>query len=120
MSEKKIMQDIQVELSRLGARVFRNNIGLFETSDGRKIRTGLCVGSSDLIGWCSITVTQDMIGRQVAIFTAVEVKTETGRVTPEQENFIGAVRKSGGIAFIARSINDAVVNFKGQSNGKPA
>jgi hypothetical protein len=34
-------------------------------------------GMSDLIGWTKIQVTPDMVGKEIAMFTAVEVKTES-------------------------------------------
>jgi len=58
---------------------------------------GLCVGSSDIIG-----ITPE--GR----FLAIEVKTKTGRASKEQVVFIEAIRKSGGIAGIARSPEEAL------------
>jgi hypothetical protein len=90
------------------ARLFRNNVGLFKTKDGRNIQTGLCVGSSDLIGFKTITVTPEMVGQKVAIFTAIEVKTEKGKVSPEQSKFIEIVRSFGGIGAVVRSVDDAV------------
>jgi hypothetical protein len=39
-------------------------------------------------------------------FLAIEVKSKTGRPSPEQINFIDSVTKNNGIAFIARSIQD--------------
>lgn len=71
------------------------------------IRAGLCEGSSDLIGWKSVMVTPDMVGKRVALFTAVEVKTPTGRPTKEQLNFIQRIKEAGGIAGIARSEEEA-------------
>lgn len=68
---------------------------------------GLAKGSADLIGWRTITITPDMVGRQLAVFTSIEVKTERGRVRPEQHAWLTAVTGAGGIAGIARSIQDA-------------
>lgn len=39
-------------------------------------------------------------------FLAIEVKSKTGRPSPEQVLFIDNVTKNGGIAFIARSVED--------------
>lgn len=39
-------------------------------------------------------------------FLAVEVKSEKGRATPEQLQFIENIKESGGIALLARSIDD--------------
>lgn len=106
MSESSILRSCMITASQLGARLFRNNVGLFQTKDGRTIRTGLCVGSSDLIGWKPVVVTPAMVGKTVAVFFAVECKTETGRATPEQVQFLEAVRNAGGIATLARSEKD--------------
>jgi hypothetical protein len=69
---------------------------------------GLCVGSSDEIGWQSIEITPAMVGRTIARFLALEVKTPVGRPTPAQSNFIQQVRKAGGAAGIVRSVDDAL------------
>ena len=69
------------------------------------LHAGLCVGSSDLIGWIPTIITQEMIGKQVSVFAAVEVKDGT-KPTPEQLNFIEQVKKSGGIAGIAHSVEE--------------
>ena len=47
-----------------------------------------------------------MVGEQVAIFTSIEVKTPTGRVRPEQQQWLAAVQAAGGIAAVARSVAD--------------
>jgi hypothetical protein len=48
-----------------------------------------------------------MVGKQAAVFLSVEVKGERTRVTPEQENWAAFVKKCGGKAVIARSLQDA-------------
>ena len=88
-------------------RLFRNNVGSAKTFDNRYIEFGLCVGSSDLIGFQSVTITADMVGQQVAIFTAIEVKTPTGKVSAEQKRFTDMVNNFGGIGAIVRSVDDA-------------
>ena len=72
----------------------------------RPINFGLSVGSSDLIGWTTIEITAEMVGRKLAIFTAIEVKTEKGRLTKAQQNFIEQVHNAGGIAGVCRSVQD--------------
>lgn len=108
MRESLIQNRIRIALSELGSRLFRNNVGLAETADGRKIRFGLCKGSSDLIGWTPVVITEEMIGQTLAVFTAVEVKTPKGRVSLDQQRFIDAVLDAGGIATVARSAEEAV------------
>lgn len=107
MAEAHLMRRIQMALAQAGPRVFRNNVGLFKTFDGRKIRTGLCVGSSDLIGWNPVEITPDMVGSKVAVFTAVEVKQPGQRPTKEQAFFLAAVKLAGGIACVAHSEEEA-------------
>lgn len=41
------------------------------------------------------------------MFAAVEVKSETGRVSTEQAAFVAAVKAAGGLAEVARSVADA-------------
>ncbi len=108
-SEAAIQQQIRLALSRAGVVAFRNNVGQYtDPKTGRPIRYGLGVGSSDLIGWTPIKVTPDMVGKTLAVFTAVEVKTDRGRPTDAQLNFIEQVLKAGGLAGIARSPEQAV------------
>lgn len=111
-------------------RLFRNNVGkgwvgklIKSTREAitlaayRPLNSGLCVGSSDLIGWTSIEVTTDMVGKKVAVFTAFELKTKRLQATSEQKNFIEQVKKSGGIAGIVRKIED-VQEIKNEYNRK--
>lgn len=108
--ETELMHRIMLALSEAGCTVWRNNTGQawhgtilhragqqVTLGSARMQPYGLCVGSSDLIG-----VAPD--GR----FLAVEVKTATGRVSKEQATFIEAVRRAGGRAGVARSVEDAL------------
>ena len=108
--ETLIQRQILIALSDVGCLVFRNETGGFYTgrpihrdgttitlSGSRMIQVGLCVGSSDIIG---ITST----GR----FIAIEVKTEKGKTSAAQQLFIDAIIRNGGIAGVARSVEDAV------------
>jgi hypothetical protein len=115
------MRSILLACSRGATRLFRNNTaqawvgasrrfsraetvlvqpGDVLIRDARPLHAGLCVGSSDLIGW-----TQR--GGQ-AVFTAIEVKADRGRLTGEQASFIAAVQSAGGIAGVARSPDEAL------------
>lgn len=103
--ESILMRTIQLEASKQGARLFRNNVGLGWTGNPcrscqqtmRRLRYGLCVGSSDLIGW-----TKD--GR----FVALEIKAGS-RTTQEQAAFLQAVIKALGIGAVCHSIDDAAL-----------
>lgn len=116
--ETIIQRKVMLELSQDECTVFRNETGNFWTgkvihrdgdtvtlSGARMIPCGLCVGSSDLIGW-----TAD--GR----FLAVEIKTKTGKPTKEQLNFIAQVNKAGGVGFVARSADEALEMLNNANN----
>lgn len=106
-SEQTIQQRIRLKLSKGPVRLFRNNSGALRDERGQLVRYGLCTGSSDLIGFRQVTITPDMVGQRLAVFTAVEVKTPTGKPTAEQEQFLAMVAHFGGIAGIARSVDEA-------------
>lgn len=108
MKESAIQKQIQIVASQHLARLFRNNNGVLQDKNGTYVRYGLCVGSSDLIGFTMREVRQEDVGKKVAIFTALEVKTPTGRATKEQQDFINAVINAGGIAAIVRSTDEAI------------
>lgn len=126
MSESSLSREILRDLaSSTSLRLFRNNTALswvgepvrrWNTIEGsyltiknpRPLRAGLVVGGSDYIGWNSITITPDMIGQQIAVFTALEFKAEKrSRRTEAQRNFVGQVNKAGGRAGFATSIEEA-------------
>lgn len=116
MSESRIMREIMLAVSAAGSRIFRNNVGLFFTKDGRPVRCGLTKGSSDLIGWTPVTVTPDMVGSKIAVFTAIETKSKSGRASKEQTQFLKVVQESGGIGVKASSIDQAMSAIKSRSN----
>ena len=107
MSETALQNKIRLAINAPHVRMFRNNIGMLNG-----VQFGLCKGSSDLIGFTSKTITADDVGKQVAIFTAIEVKTPTGRISKEQANFISLVNRFGGIGAVARSVDDAIQILK--------
>ena len=107
-SEQTIQQHIRLACSKGDCRLFRNNTGTLKDANGRPVQFGLCKGSADLIGWRSVTITPSMVGQTVAIFTSIEVKTPTGRIRPEQQQWLNAVQAAGGIAGVARSVGEAM------------
>ena len=107
MSEQHIQQEIRLALGRGPARLWRNNTGTLRDRQGRPVQFGLCKGSSDLIGLRTITIGPEHVGQTMAVFAAVEVKSAKGRATPEQQAFIDTVQGMGGLAGIARSVDDA-------------
>ena len=107
-SERDIQNQILIALSHGPTRLLRINAGVawqgtvIEHTQQRLVLARpyairlAAPGVSDLIGWTEG-------GR----FVAVEVKGPRGRVTDEQGAFIELVRRSGGLAGVARSVADA-------------
>ena len=119
---------IQLELTKHdNVRLFRNNVGtgwagrylgrdaagVTLIANARPLHAGLVVGSSDLIGWRTVTITEGMVGRRVAVFAALEAKTGGGRLTVEQANFIKAVKAAGGFAGETRTVVEAALILDG-------
>ena len=130
MRESKIWKLVLLAAHRItGVRIFRNNVGQawaspksFTLKAGQTYRAkggervlmtpypisfGLVNGSGDGIGWRTITVTPEMVGRDIAQFLSVETKTAKGPVQDEQETWQTNVNKAGGLAIIARSPEEA-------------
>ena len=107
--ETNIQQRIRLALgTRDDVRLFRNQVGqLPDPRTGRPVQFGLAKGSADLVGWKTVTITPDMVGRDVAVFTSLEIKTPKGRATENQQAWMNCVERAGGIAGIARSVEDA-------------
>ena len=53
-----------------------------------------------------MVITEAHIGRTVAQFAALEVKSKTGRVSPAQRAFLDFVERAGGLAQVVRSASD--------------
>jgi hypothetical protein len=109
-AETTLQQEIRLALGTIfSARIFRNQVGsLPDPRTGRLVTFGLTKGSADLIGWRTVVVTPEMVGTTLAVFLSIEVKTPTGRLTPQQHNWQAAVLAAGGIAGVARSVPDAL------------
>jgi len=97
MKESDIQNSIRLALNPY-AIVFRANVGKVRMADGRFFDTGLPKGFCDLFGF------RKSDGR---IFF-IEVKNEKGKLRDVQEHFIDTMRKSGAIAGVARSDQEAI------------
>lgn len=109
-SEAEVSQDIQVLASSVGMRLFRNNSGMFINDAGNPVRFGLGnisskvnkqIKSADLIGITPVTITPDMIGQTVGVFTAIEAKKQGWRFSKNgreqaQRKFLDLVESLGG------------------------
>jgi hypothetical protein len=135
MRESNVLRDVWRSLT--GCVLFRVNTGKAVVSGGGKIawlKDGTAVvplarpialgfqmangdalvGTSDLIGWTTVTVTPDMVGERIAVFTAIETKESGGgSKSKDQKQFIANVLAAGGYAGFAPSVDEARAIIKG-------
>jgi hypothetical protein len=119
VTERTLLSEILLACSRGASRLFRINSGqgwtgrvLSHTPERLVLEHprpfhAAPKGFSDLIGWRTVTVTPDMIGKRIAVFCAVEVKTGSVRLTDEQRALLDAVRAAGGVGACVRSVDEA-------------
>lgn len=97
MTEHDIQSAIRLKLSELGYAVFRINTGKVQMKDGRWFDTGVPKGFSDL-----------MAVKDGKVYF-LEVKTDKGKASKEQLNFLAVMRdRYGCVTAIVRSVDDAV------------
>jgi hypothetical protein len=107
MSEQELQQRIRLELGRGPVRLWRNNVGALRDQRGRLVSYGLCPGSSDLIGLRRLRVAPQHLGQELAVFCALEIKSQRGRPTAEQQRFLAQVGAMGSLAGVIRSLAEA-------------
>jgi len=107
MSERELVYDIRLALSRGVVRLMRNNVGALQDRTGKYVTYGLGVGTADLIGWRSFVIQPEDVGETIAVFVGIEVKSERGVLTAEQIAFIETVLSSGGVAGVVRTVDEA-------------
>ena len=119
-SEESVVMALQLEASRRGCELWRNNSGALKNERGQMIRFGLGNTSptlnarwksSDLIGIFPRLITADMVGQRIGQFAAIEVK-KPGWSKPTddreiaQQRFIASVIAMGGYAQFAQDVKD--------------
>lgn len=111
--EDIVSAEIDLALSHGDVRLWRNNVGVLVDRTGRPVAYGLgskggevLPGTSDKIGLRSVVVTPEMVGRRLAVFTAIEEK-DLAKPTPAQLRFIANIQRMGGLAGVAHSVAEA-------------
>lgn len=112
MNETALQSIVRQQFAYIGP-IWRNNSGACKDKNGRLIRYGLgndsaqinaAIKSSDLIGITPVTITQEMVGQTIGVFTALEVKAPGWTLRPSdarglaQVKFHDIVKKAGGCA----------------------
>lgn len=120
ISEAELLAQIMLACSRGQSRLWRTNAGIAWAGkiaehtprrlvliDPHPVKLGP-PGFADLNGFTSVTITADMVGSRIAVYSAVEGKVGRRQATAEQAAFIRLVREAGGRAGVARSVEEAV------------
>ena len=100
---------------------WRNNRGTALTKDGRFIRFGIpeptahetdeSMKGSDRIGFTEIKITPDMVGKTIAVFTGIEIKSATDRLKSGQIKFHDFILDHGGISEIWKEKLDGTIEI---------
>lgn len=101
-SEQTIQNEIIIAINKLGHRLWRTNAGRVVTKDNRVIQL-LPKGFPDTVGY------RKSDGKMIFI----EVKTEKGRLRPEQIKFQSFIETQPVLYGVARSVEDAIRIIEG-------
>lgn len=113
-------QVVHARAEQYGCRLYRNNSGVLMNDVGVPVRFGLGntkatikqFKTGDFIGFMPVTITADMVGQTMAVFTNIECKAADFKLKPTyskksreyaQKNYIDLVNAKGGIAGFARN-----------------
>lgn len=117
--EGKAKQNVRLRAAQWGARLYTNNTGVAYDPSGRPVFFGLgnegkkdsdSIRTPDDVGFTVITVTPEMVGKKVAVFTAIDAKKLGFVVKPNyaagtreygQQKFFDIVKMHNGIAGFA-------------------
>jgi hypothetical protein len=120
-SEAGVQSHVRLNASRMGWRLWRNNVGAFQAETGAWVRYGLCneskrvnacLKSSDLIGIRPVLITPEHMGQTIGQFVAIETKAPGWKLTPgdkrgqAQQAFGLLVKSLGGFFRFVNSTND--------------
>lgn len=126
MKESAVDSHIILDCARLGDYLWRNNTGAAnmvnpDTGKTSFVRFGLAnesaqmnkiIKSSDRIGITTITITPDMVGQRIGVFTAIETKPSdwvfrhSDKRAVAQAAFHDIVLNAGGFAGFARNVEE--------------
>lgn len=117
--EKNIQQEIRLAAKDEGCTLFRANAGMaWQGNKTQRMKDGSLVihdprpfhgmieGFPDLVGWQTITITQDMVGKKMARIVLPEVKQKRGKARDAQVRFKAKADKDHAVCGLVRSVED--------------
>lgn len=124
MAEKEKLDRIDLAVnSTFSRRIYPNVVGQFRavspTGVTYYVPTGLCPGSADRIGFQTVKITPDMVGRYIAQIVSIEGKdTEKSSLRPGQAQWRDIVNEFGGAAMITHQPEEVIPKLYELSRGK--
>ena len=119
MTERDIINKLQIELSASGGRLWRTAPGLlWKGKCIQKSKRGVVlyqptpmklfpIGEPDCHFYRSVTITQDMVGKTILTFGKAEIKTLAyPKLTKAQTENLAVIARKGGEALIIRETKD--------------
>jgi hypothetical protein len=108
MKETPLVREIIEQESHGDVRLFRMQAGTYRgLHDDSVVSVGV-PGMSDLIGFKSILITPEMVGKKIAIYTSIEVKSSArAPFRTGQRPWLHMVDAAGGISGAAWSTDMA-------------
>ena len=128
-TEHEIQNEIRLAVTRKSkaTTLFRANVGkawtgkkvvcsddMITLHEARPFTTGLPVGFPDLFGLQTVKITEDMVGKEVAVFVFLEVKRPGGRVMKAQERMTEHLRSLGARGGLVHSADEAIDMLEGK------
>lgn len=113
MAEQDLIKKRLLALDPERERLFRINAGMgWAGQILRREKTHIVIGNPrplraappgwpDLVGWETVEITPEMVGKKIAVFVFEEVKF-TGDLRPNQKPFRDVLEKMGGIHRVVR------------------
>jgi len=111
--ETAIQNEILIALSSAGYLAQRQHVGTFRTLYGNRTVNVGQPGMADIACVVPVTITADMVGKQIGAYIEVEVKTLTGAQRQAQKLRELAVNQRAGKYIIARSPTEALDKIAG-------
>jgi|HubBroStandDraft_4_1064222.scaffolds.fasta_scaffold00070_33 hypothetical protein len=112
--EAALLRQVLEYLKAVGVFAWRNNVAGIKRRDksGREFYAKAAMkGASDVFGVLPAHMERHVFypfGR----FMALELKSPTGKVTPDQQLFLDSVGHAGGLALVVRSLDGLRAVFK--------
>lgn len=112
MTEAEVIEACLIAASQAGGRLFRNNVGAGTLQNGKYMRWGLAnsshalnqiIKSSDLIGIKPVLIKENMVGKIIGQFWAIECKKSGWKYTGSehqaaQKRWLDLIIELGGCA----------------------